>query len=226
MKTLENFFNEYNLKARVFPALITALPFFFIKHYILNQYFSFSVTQIIFGDVSILIVLIFLFIQINRFISKSLFEVKTDFPTDKALLPSSTVLSSQYRNNLSKKIQEDFNLTLPELREENEGEQEVKIRIREIVKSIINKVKNGHLLLQHNIEYGFFRNLLGGSVVASVVSFINIFIFYFLFKNKIIFIISIILFAVYLLVIIFRKRVLAHLSEEYTQVLFREYLDN
>ena len=109
MKTLENFFNEYNLKARVFPALITAIPLFLIKHYIINQYFSFSLTQIIFGDVSILVILIYLFSQINRVISKSLFEIKTEFPTDKALLPSSTVLSQQYRKNLSDKIQTDFN---------------------------------------------------------------------------------------------------------------------
>jgi hypothetical protein len=226
MKTLENFFNEYNLKARVFPALITAIPLFLIKHYVINQFFLFSLTQVMFGDVSILIVLVFLFSQINRVISKNLFEVKTDFPTDKALLPSSTTLSQQYRKNLSEKIKKDFNLTLPELREENENEQEIKVRIREIVKSIVNKVKDGHLLLQHNIEYGFFRNLLGGSVVASVVSFVNIIIFYFLFKNQIVAITSIVLFLMYLSVVIFHKKVLKQYSEEYTQVLFREYLEN
>lgn len=225
MKTLENFFNEYNLKARVFPALLTAIPLFLIKHYIINQYFSFSLTQIIFGDVSILVILIYLFSQINRVISKSLFEVKTNFTTDKALLPSSTTLSKQYRQNLAEKIKKDFNLTLPELREENENEGDVKVRIREIVKSIINKVKDGRLLLQHNIEYGFYRNLLGGSVVASVVSFVNIFLFCLWFQNKTIAITSMVLFLVYLLVVIFHKKILKHYSEEYTQVLFREYLE-
>jgi hypothetical protein len=225
MKTLENFFNEYNLKARVFPALLTAIPLFLIKHYIINQYFSFSLTQVIFGDVSILIILIYLFSQINRVISKSLFEVKTNFPTDKALLPSSTALSQQYRQNLGEKIKKDFNLTLPELKEENENEEDVKTRIREIVKSIINKVKDGRLLLQHNIEYGFYRNLLGGSVVASVVSLVNIFLFCIWFQNKTIAITSMVLFLVYLFVVIFHKKILKHYSEEYTQVLFREYLE-
>lgn len=225
MKTLENFFNEYNLKARVFPALLTAIPLFLIKHYIINQYFSFSLTQVIFGDVSILIILIYLFSQINRVISKSLFEVKTNFPTDKALLPSSTALSQQYRQNLGEKIKKDFNLTLPELKEENENEEDVKTRIREIVKSIINKVKDGRLLLQHNIEYGFYRNLLGGSVVASVVSLVNIFLFCLWFQNKTIAITSMVLFLVYLFVVIFHKKILKHYSEEYTQVLFREYLE-
>lgn len=225
MKTLEKFFNEYNLKARVFPALLTAIPLFLIKHYIINQYFSFSLTQVIFGDVSILIILIYLFSQINRVISKSLFEVKTNFPTDKALLPSSTALSQQYRQNLGEKIKKDFNLTLPELKEENENEEDVKTRIREIVKSIINKVKDGRLLLQHNIEYGFYRNLLGGSVVASVVSLVNIFLFCLWFQNKTIAITSMVLFLVYLFVVIFHKKILKHYSEEYTQVLFREYLE-
>lgn len=221
---MTNIFNEYNLKARVFPALITAIPLFLIKHYIFNQYFSFSFTQVIFGDISILVILVYLFSQINRVISKSLFEVKTNFPTDKALLPSSTVFSQAYKKNLFEKIKKDFNLTLPSLEEENKNEQEVKIRIREIVKSIIDKVKDGRLLLQHNIEYGFFRNLLGGSVVASIVSFVNIFLFYFLFKNQVIVIVSILLFFIYLLAILFHKSILKHFSEEYTQVLFREYL--
>jgi hypothetical protein len=224
-KFMTNIFNEYNLKARVFPALLTAIPLFLIKHYIINQYFSFSLTQVIFGDVSILVILVYLFSQINRVISKGLFEVKSDFPTDKALLPSSSALSPQYRKNLSEKIKSDFNLTLPELREENENEQEVKVRIREIVKSIISKVKDGRLLLQHNIEYGFYRNLLGGSVVASLVSFVNIFLFCFIFQNNIIVVTSVILFLVYMLVVIFHKKILKHYSEEYTQVLFREYLE-
>jgi hypothetical protein len=226
MKLFENLFNEYNLKARIFPALITALPLFLIKHYIINQYFSFSLTQILFGDVSILVILVYLFSQINRVISKSLFENKTDFPTDKALLPSSSALSKEYRNNLAQKIQTDFNLTLPDLREENENVEKVKIRIREIVKSIINKIRDGHLLLQHNIEYGFFRNLLGGSVVASIFSLVNILLFSFVFKNQTMVITSVILILVYLLVVIFHKKILKHFSEEYTQVLFREYLGN
>ncbi len=226
MGSFEKLFNEYNLKARIFPALLTALPLFLVKHYIINQYFSFSLTQVIFGDISILVVLVYLFSQINRFFSKVLFEKKTDFPTDKVLLPSSSALSKEYRSNLAQKIKTDFNLTLPILNDENENEQEVKIRIREIAKSIINKVRDGHLLLQHNIEYGFFRNLLGGSVVASVVSFVNIFLFLCYFKNKTLFVTSIILFFVYLFVIVFRRKPLKHFSEEYTQVLFREYLGN
>jgi hypothetical protein len=224
-KFMTNIFNEYNLKARVFPALITAIPLFLIKHYIINQYFSFSLNQIIFGDVSILVILIYLFSQINRVISKNLFEVKNDFPTDRALLPSSTILSQQYRKNLSEKIKTDFNLTLPKLIEENRNRQESLLRIREIVKSIISKVKDGRLLLQHNIEYGFFRNLLGGSVIASLVSFVNIFIFYFIFKNYAVAVLSVFLFIVYSLIILFRKKALRHYSEEYTQVLFREYLE-
>ncbi len=217
-------FSEYNRKARIYPALLTALPLFFVKHYIIDQYFSFSLTQVILGDISMLAVLIYLFSQINRFISKILFEKKVDFPTDKALLPSSSVLSNEYRNNLAQKVKVDFSLTLPDLKDENENEEETKVRIREIVKSIINKVRDGHLLLQHNIEYGFFRNLLGGSVVASIVSFVNIFLFSFCFKNKILVITSVVLLFAYLFVIFFRKRALKHFSEEYTQVLFREYL--
>ena len=88
-------FDEYNRKARIYPALLTALPIFLVKHYIIDQYFSFSLTQVILGDISMLAVLVYLFSQINRFISKILFEKKVDFPTDKALFPSSSVLSKE-----------------------------------------------------------------------------------------------------------------------------------
>lgn len=219
-------FNKYSTKARLFPAVLTALPVILVKHYILDVFFEFSLNQVIFGDISIAVVLIYLFIQINRFISKKLFENKKNFLTDQKLLPSSKTISEEYREKLAKKIKKDFDLNLPNIREENDNKENVVLRIREIIKSIIDKVRGGHLLLQHNIEYGFMRNFIGGSVIASLVSFINIFVFYFLFKNDKVAMLSVVLLIIYIIPIIFSKKILDHYSEEYTNVLFREYLNN
>ena len=38
------------------------------------------------------------------------------------------------------------------------------------VSQIRNSLRENKLLLQHNIEYGFFRNFLGGSLIAIVFS--------------------------------------------------------
>ncbi len=216
-------FNEYYLKARVFPALITAIPFVLLKHNLLDQHFDFSLTQLIFGDVSILIVLIYLFSQLNRYISKSIFENKTDFPTDRNLLPSNPTLSQQYRAQLAQKILKDFGLELPNLEDEENDYASTKIRIREIVNLIINKTRNGHLLLQHNIEYGFVRNFLGGSAVASLMSIFNILLFFIQSKYDLA-IISIILLVIYASIIAMHKKILEHYGKEYAQILFREYL--
>lgn len=220
----DKLFSEYNIKARVFPALICVLPLLLAKHYVVDQYFAFSLSQIVFGDISVALILVYFLAQVNRLISKALFEDKYSFPTDTKLLPSSKDLSKEYRNNLSVKIKQDFNLTLPSLREESDDITDVKLRIREIVKSIINKVKNGHLLYQHNIEYGFARNIMGGSVLAIIVSLINVVLFAYLFPNKALLIVSIVGAVIYAIPILLHKRILNHYSEEYSQVLFREYL--
>lgn len=222
----EKLFNEYNIKARIFPAFISVLPLLLTKHYVVDQYFSVSLTQVVFGNISIAVILVYLFAQINRFVSKTLFEDKFSFPTDTKLLPSSDDLSKEYRSNLSEKIKKDFNLTMPNLKEENEDLKDVKLRIREIVKSIINKVRSGHLLYQHNIEYGFVRNIMGGSVIASVASGLNIVLFWYFFPNQILLIVSILSLILYLTPILLRKKILNHYSEEYSQVLFREYLNS
>ena len=118
----------------------------------------------------------------------------------------------------------DFNLNLPQALDEKLYPEETKIKIREIVGLIINKVKGGNLLLQHNIEYGFVRNLMGGSVVACIVSILNIILFKFVFMNKIVFVTSILTLLIYLMPIIFSKKILKHYADEYADKLFREYL--
>ena len=42
--------------------------------------------------------------------------------------------------------------------------------IARVVGQIREMMRDNKMILQHNIEYGFFRNLLGGCVVASIIS--------------------------------------------------------
>jgi len=49
-------------------------------------------------------------------------------------------------------------------------------KIVEAVSIMREKVMDGHLLLQHNIEYGLWRNLIEGSTFALLISIINCYI--------------------------------------------------
>ena len=224
MKILDRIFNEYNLKARVFPAIISAVPFLILKYLFFDKYFKISLNQIIFGDISILVVLIYLLAQVDRFVSKIFFETKSDFSTDHMLMPSSKKISDEYRKNMANKISRDFKLNLPNLADEKSDIENTKIRIREIVKAIIAKVKDGDLSLQHSIEYGFIRNLIGGCAVASVVSIINIILLKTAFPDQKLFITSLILLLIYLIPLVFHKKTLSHYDNAYAEKLFSEYL--
>lgn len=225
---MRNLFNEYSLKARMFPAFLCAIPFLILKHFLIDSYLGISLSSslfsVVFGDVSLVVVLMYLLTQINRFISKTLFEDKSNFPTARMLLPSNKEFSIETRQNLDQKLYRDFNLNLPTLSDEQVDTENVKKRIKEIVHLIINKVGGGKLLLQHNIEYGFMRNLIGGSALAFLVSFSCNIIFGFVFKNMTAYVISTVLAICYLVPIIFSRPILNHYGKEYAEILFREYL--
>lgn len=222
-----NLFNEYSLKARLYPAVICSVPFVIIKAILIDKYipnFTEKFLTFALAGVPIWAVLVYLLTQINRFISKTFFEDKNNFPTLQMLTPSSKKMSQQMRSKISEKVQSDFGLTLPNIHDEEIDPEETKTRIKEIVGFIINKVGSGKLLLQHNIEYGFIRNLIGGSVFAGIISLISIFIFHNILPNKVAYIFSIVLTIGYVLPVLFSQKIISNYSQEYAEKLFREYL--
>src|SRR6185295_983297 len=112
------FFNEYNLKARIFPAFICSAPFLVIKHFAIDPYFSVPLTISVIQDIPLIVILIYLLALTNRFIAKFLFENKSEFPTTKMLLPSTMQLGTDYKKKIQEKVQKDFQLSLPNLKEE------------------------------------------------------------------------------------------------------------
>jgi hypothetical protein len=222
-----NLFNEYSLRARLYPAILCSVPFLLLKVVLVDKYIPGITEKILtfaIAGIPIWGVLVYLLVQVNRFISKTFFENKNNFPTLKMLMPSSKRMSPNMRNSVAERVKTDFGLSLPDLSYEKADVEITKTRIREIVGMIVNKVGRGTLLLQHNFEYGFVRNLMGGSVIAMMVSIIDIFIFRWILSNHIAFILSIIFSICYLIPIIFSRPVLRNYSDEYAEKLFREYL--
>lgn len=225
---MRELFGAYGVKARLFPALLCVPPFLLVKHFALDPLFGPSfMSRLVYeaaGDVSLASVLVYLLAQANRFVSIVLFEARTEFPTTRMLLPSSGDLSDEFRKKIDAKTQSDFQLSLPTLADEKASATTVRTRIKEIVSLIINKVGSGRLLLQHNIEYGFVRNLIGGAVIAFGMSIAAAFCFSLFVDNRSALIASICLALCYLLPVFFSKPLLATYGGAYAVILFREYV--
>ncbi len=86
-------------------------------------------------------------------------------------------------------------------------------------------MKGGRLLLQHNMEYGFFRNLVGGSVVAFLFSFFSAIFFYFIYPSPMALKLSILSIGIYGAVLIFYKRILDWFGYQYAKRLIQEFID-
>jgi len=94
----------------------------------------------------------------------------------------------------------------------------------EAVALIRQRVKDGRLVLQHNIEYGFFRNLAGCSVIAVLVSILDVGIFYWVAPNVVALRMSIVMILLYLFPIIAAKHLMRAHGKRYARVLIQEYL--
>ena len=70
--------------------------------------------------------------------------------------------------------------------------------------------------MQHNLEYGFIRNLFGGSILAFVVSVVSI-LLYDIHSRQ--FIVSAVLGVVYLIIILFGGYLLKRYSNAYAQTI-------
>jgi hypothetical protein len=226
-------FNKYSINARFFPAIITSFPLVILSGFIISDDYielfkNLKYIKIV-GLVSTPVILFYLFAQINRFIAKEYFQKKyfkgeLEMPTTMFLLHSNNQLSNEYKESISTKIEQDFNLTLPTEVEENADIENSKLRISESIGLVRNKVGTGNLLLQHNIEYGFMRNIIGGSPVSFIFSIINIFIFFYLIESSPAMITNIALAVFYLSFILLSKFIINRYGEIYAKRLFQEYM--
>ena len=134
-----------------------------------------------------------------------------------------TKLYEEYKLQIRAKVAKDFKVEMPIESDEIADIENARKRIVESVGLIRQKVKNGRLLLQHNIEYGFFRNLIGGSLIGLMMSLFDIYYFY-TNNNTLIGAVSIVISSCFVVLLIFHKPIINHLGNLYAKRLFQEYL--
>lgn len=167
-------FSQYNIIARVFPAIIGLVPLFIFQYVFLGNMLSIdSVIASVVGNIGLSTILLYTFNQYFVRIPSKMFEDwlfgnQLYFPTTSLLLYSDGEYSDEFKDEMRQSINSDFSIQLPNKEEEVKDEVATRKRIKEAVRIIIGKVKGGYLVLQHNIEYGFVRNLWGASIVGTL----------------------------------------------------------
>lgn len=226
-------FDQYYLFARIFPAIICLCPLIVFNYFFLSIYLSEFLNEMAnikpISNISIPLVFMVLLSQINRLIGIEVFEKKyfgneLHMPTTSFLTHANDQYTDAYKEQIHRKILDDFDIQLSTKNEEENDEINARKRIVEAVSLIKNKVGSGKLLHQHNTEYGFLRNLLGGSVVALIISLINVYFFNAVFHNNVAFTISIFTTLAYTFPILLSKKLLVSYGNLYAKVLIQEYM--
>lgn len=227
-------FDEYSIKARLLPALVTSvLPAAIFNYFYVSEAFSKFVGYILgikfFSTVSLSLILLFFLSEFGRAIAKGLFEHlyfndEMSMPTTIFMLYKDNTYSDEYKNLFRKKVKSDFGLTLVDKEQESNNELDAKRKIVECVALVRKKLQGNKFLMQHNIEYGAMRNAIGGAVIGGTFCIWNAYFFSSIFPNVLATNISYFFLGVYVLLLICSRPIVNLYGRSYGKILFREYL--
>jgi hypothetical protein len=224
---------KYYTQARLFPAILTAIPAIlsFIE-YVSPTYSNIlkeiSLVLPAITNVILSAAIVFLCVLLNRFFSKEIFQKfyfsdETKMPSTNQLLKSNNELEKSIKQTIESKIKERYSIVLLSAKEEKKNEENARKIIITAVSQIRNDLRQNTMLLQHNIEYGFWRNLIGGSVFAVIVSIVILCITL-PFKDDVMKIITIAFICIYLIPIFLSKWIITRHGNYYAKVLFEQFL--
>ena len=225
--------NNYYFKARLFPTVLTSIPTIILYNKFVTNIYHDKLENIYAGlpiitDIIFSSAIIFLLVQINRLLSKEIFQRlyfkdEINMPTTNLLIKSNGELETSIKQKIEDKIKTKFNITLLSSIEESADQPKARKLIATTVSQIRNILRDNSLLLQHNIEYGFFRNLIGGSFLAFVLSIIILFLSFYsgeiATRN-----LGIILTSLYFLPIILSKFIINRYGRYYAKILYEQFL--
>jgi hypothetical protein len=144
-------------------------------------------------------------------------------PTTNHLLWSDTLIEESVKEKLHAKIFSMFGIQIQNAEEERNDELKSRKQIATAVSQIRITLEDNKLLLQHNIEYGFFRNLIGGSLIALLFSIV-ILIYGSIKYMQNLQTIGIIFLFIYLIPLALSKLIIKRYGEYYSKILFEQFL--
>ena len=192
--------DTYTIRARYYPALVSALPFFIIWYYISDNIqleglasFILSIKLIGIEGITLSIVFVYFFSlgirEISKIFQRQYFtgDGATGFPTTYLMTYADSTFSDSYKDKYRELILDRFNFDLLNKEEEETNPIEAKKRLNEATELVKVEIQDGYLVLKHNIWFGFFRNFIGGTIVSMIFCIVGIFLgWFFIEDNKVI----------------------------------------
>lgn len=227
--------DKYFLRARLWPTVLTSIPVIAIYWYYIRPLIELQLKELpylpLMSNVTLSAAIVFLLVQINRLISKELFQRayfkdEQEMPTTNYLLHKDTFFTIETKNMIRDKMTQLFNVSLYTEEQEQRDETGARKQICLAVSQIRALLKGNEMLLRHNTEYGFFRNLLGGCVIAIFSSFIGIWLSYANGFSKGNFYFFLVMAIVYCIPILLSRFLVNRYGAYYAKVLYEQFLSH
>ena len=224
--------DRYILQARFFPCMISALPLFVLAFFAsgdvqLKQLAQFLGSLKFYGGITLSVAALYFYAQIIRFVAKlfeaSHFTKAMGFPSTYLMTYADEKYSKSYKDKYRELIRRDFGMDLLDETAEAENPDEAKKRLNEATKQVILRVKDGHLVMKHNVWYGFVRNVIGGAVFSLLFCSMNIVSGALILRSRNLVIMSSVLVIPYAFLLLFWKPLMKQNAEAYANQLFAEY---
>jgi hypothetical protein len=235
---LKKILSPYTVFARYLPSLLSALPFFVIWYFLSENVqlkglasFILSIRLPYVKEIAFFWVFLHFYSLIIREISKY-FERKyftgdeaIGFPTTYLMMYSNSMLSDSYKDTYRKLILKRFDIELLNKKDEGANIDEARKRLDEATGLVREELKDGYLVLKHNIWFGSLRNLIGGTIISIPVCISGIALGgFFLTANNLMIATLAALFTFYLPVFLFRRTILVRNAEGYATQLISEFI--
>jgi len=225
--------STYTVYARFFPAIISALPLFVLWYFgaqdvQLREFGAYLVNLKFYGGVSLSLVSLYFYAHVIRVTSKwfenRYFVKAAGFPTTYLMTYADSTFSNAYKDRYRAEVRKQFDLVLPTEEEESRDPRDAAQRLSEVTKHVILKVGAGQLVLKHNVWYGFFRNLIGGTLYSMTFCVVNVLVGSIGLKNALLVYSSAVLLLLYGVVFLLRKPILVQNAESYARQLIAEFI--
>jgi hypothetical protein len=231
MNKKNNWLDAYEVKARLVPAALCAVPTVVLYHYLLQAHFGGLFTDLghvrLLGYLTIEAAVTYAIMQLNNRLGGKLLQGAIfsggRMPTTQLLMPGDLALSLQMKRDIAKKFKKDFGKDLP-LFDRNMTDSERRQRIGELMAHVRNATRGDLLVKNHNIEYGFVRNLCGGAFVAALICAASAVTFGLFSWDEEALLVSLCLLAIYGLIATASKPLIRYFGTNYAKVLLEQYL--
>lgn len=220
--------DRYTIYAQMIPAFLVSAPILLFLNYhmpdvsILENFGSAALATF---KLSPGVLFIYPIMRTSRFVGKTLeewfFGDELHFPTTELLLRKDATMSVAAKDAITQQLA-SAGYSLATASEEETDEPDARKRIVEAMSFIRRKVGKGIHAHDYNIGYGFWRNLVGGAVLALILCIAELASLFFD-QNLLPFDQVIGLTIFYVMLLIFSKSLIKRSARRYAKVLLGEF---